>query len=74
MRNKDWGIDYDIREEIYNKVNKMTLVDLEEYFKQHIAKDNYVYMVVANRDKLDMEVFKPLGEIKEHTLEELFGY
>lgn len=74
MRNKDWGIDYDIREEIYNKVNKMTLVDLENYFNEHIAKGNYVYLVVADSNELDMEVFKPLGEIKEHTLEELFGY
>jgi hypothetical protein len=31
-------------------------------------------MVVANRDELDMEVFRPYGEIKEYSLEELFGY
>ena len=47
---------------------------LAAFFQQHIARDNYVYMVVANRDELDMEVFRPYGEIKEYSLEELFGY
>ena len=74
MNNKDRGIDHDFREDIYNNAKDMTLDELAAFFQQHIARDNYVYMVVANRDELDMEVFRPYGEIKEYSLEELFGY
>ena len=74
LNNKDRGIDHDFREDIYNNAKDMTLDELASFFQQHIARDNYVYMVVANRDELDMEIFKPYGEIKEYSLEELFGY
>ena len=74
LRNKDRGINYDVREEIYQKVNTMTMDDLNAFFTQRIAKGNYVYLVIADKDELDMEIFKPYGEITEYSLEELFGY
>jgi len=74
LRNKDRGFDYDIREEIYDNVKTMNLDGLNAFFKQHIAERKYAFLVIANKDDLDLEIFKPYGEINEYSLEELFGY
>jgi zinc protease len=71
---KDLGINYDTRKDTYAKVQTMTFDDLANFYQQNISGKNFIIMVMGNRDKLDMEYLKSLGDFKEVTLDEIFGY
>lgn len=71
---KDLGINYDTRKDTYAKVQTMTFDDLSNFYQQNIGGKNFIIMVMGNRDKLDMEYLKSLGDFKEVTLDEIFGY
>lgn len=68
------GIDYDNRKDIYQKIQDMTIEDLESFFNKYIADRTYTILVIGDRTKLDMAYLQSLGEFKELTLEEIFGY
>jgi len=74
LRNADKGIDYDIRKDIYNKVKTMSVGELKEFFNEHVKDKNYTYLVLANKEDIDLDVFRKYGEVRELTLEEVFGY
>ena len=74
MKAKDLGLDYDMRENIYKKAQKMSFADLETFFNDHIKGRKYTFLVMGNKETLDMEYLKTLGNVKEVSLEELFGY
>jgi len=68
------GIDHDVRENIYNKVQTLNLSDMRAFIEGHIKKEHYAYLVIGNKDDLDMDFLSTLGEVRELTLEEVFGY
>lgn len=68
------GLDSDIRKDIYDNVGKMSFSDLDNFFQQHVAGKKYVYLVMGDKDLVDMDLLKTLGSVRELTLEELFGY
>ena len=74
LTNKDRGIDYDIRKDIYSAVKSMTIDDFETFFNNNIANKSYGYMVMGNIKALDQKVLSKLGEVNVLTLEEIFGY
>ena len=74
LSNMDMGIDYDVRENIYNSVQKSTLDDLGRFFDDHIKDKKYTFLVIGNKKDIDFNVLGKLGPVKELTLEEIFGY
>jgi len=48
--------------------------DLTSFFNTYIKGKKYTYCVVGNLKDLDKNTLKSLGEVKQMTLEELFGY
>ncbi len=74
LSSKDLGRDYDINKDIYEKVQKMEIKDLKIFFDQNIKNRNYNYLVIGNKKLVNKEVLQSLGEYKELTLEEIFGY
>ncbi len=71
---RDLGRDYDMNRDIYEKVQKMEMTDLKSFFDQNIKNKNYNYLVIGDKKLVNENVLKSLGEYKELTLEELFGY
>ncbi|MDR3260450.1 MAG: insulinase family protein [Tannerella sp.] len=74
MSLKDRGIDYDIRKPVYESIQTMTLDDVQRYFDEHIKPANYSVLLIGKRDKIDFNYLKKIAEVKELSLEELFGY
>ena len=74
MSNKDKGIDYDLRKPIYETVQKLELSDIQDYFNKHIQSANYSVLVVGKKDKIDFKYLNSIAQVKEISLEELFGY
>lgn len=71
---KRMGIDYDIRKANYEVIGKMTLEDLRKFFDKNIKGHDYTYLAIGKRESVDLEALGKLGEVKELTLEEVFGY
>lgn len=74
LSNLDRGITYDIRKDVYDQAQVMTLDDLNTFFDQHIKGKNYTYLVLGNRNDVDFNRLKKVGPLKELTLEEIFNY
>ena len=71
---KEMGRDYDINKDIYPALKNMGMADLKAFFNKNIKGKKYTFLVIGNKELVDIELLKKMGEYKELTLEELFGY
>jgi len=71
---KKRGIDYDVRKEHYETIKNMSLEDLKSFFAERIANRKYSFCVIGKKAEMDFNVLADLGEVKELSLEEVFGY
>ncbi len=74
QRNLDLGVDYDIRKDVYDYVQNADLESFSKFFDENIKDSKYTILVMGNKDQLDANVLKQLGNVKELTLEDIFGY
>ncbi len=68
------GRDYDVNKEVYQNMKGLEMAQLSQFFDSNIKGKKYSYLVIGNRDLIDMDALKEMGEFQELTLEELFGY
>ncbi len=73
-RLKKQGIDYDIREEMYNTIQNMTMEDLKAFFDENIKDGNYTVMVIGNKNDVDLNVLRKMGTVEEIDLDYLFNF
>ena len=73
-RAKRKGIDYDIRKDIYKTMTNVQMDDLIDFHKKHLKGKPHIYLVLADRNRVDMDYLKTLGDVEELTLEQVFGY
>ena len=52
LRAKDLGLNYDIRKDIYNNVDKLTFADLQKFHKNELSGKPFTYAIVAS-DKVN---------------------
>lgn len=71
---KKLGVDYDIRKNIYSEIQGMTLPQLTGFYNSEIRPLKYNTAIIGKRENLNMESVNKMGEFKEVTLEEIFGY
>ncbi|MDH5397525.1 MAG: insulinase family protein [Cyclobacteriaceae bacterium] len=71
---KQKGLDYDIRKDIYEKVQSITFEDLKKFHAAYVKDKSYVTVMIGHRDKINFEDLQQYGEVKELSLEEIFGY
>jgi predicted Zn-dependent peptidase len=71
---KDKNIDYDIRKPVFETIQTMKLDDVQKYFDEHIKPAKYSVILVGKRDKVDFNYLKKIADVREFTLEEVFGY
>lgn len=70
----DMQTDHDIRQDIYAKIPTMTMEDVVNFQKQYIKGKKYNIMVLGDKDKIDFKGLQKYGEVKQLSLEEIFGY
>ncbi|MEO7988063.1 MAG: insulinase family protein [Chryseolinea sp.] len=68
------GLDHDVRKDVYEKIQNMTINDVENFQKQYIKGKKFNVVMVGDRSKLNLKDLQKYGEVKELTLDELFGY
>ena len=74
MEMKDRGIDYDYRKPLYEAIQTMELKDVQKYFDEHIHPAKYSILLVGKRNLVDFNYLRKYAEVKELSLEEVFGY
>jgi predicted Zn-dependent peptidase len=71
-RQKGWKGDF--RKEEYASLANLKLQDIQQMHKEKISGKPYTYCVVASDKKIKLDDLKTIGEVKQLSLEELFGY
>ena len=71
---EDLGWDHDIYEDVYQEVQKLTLADVVQFQKEHVANRANRYMILGNPKELDMKFLKTLGPVKQLTIKDIFVY
>lgn len=71
---QDLGLNEDIRRELFNDVQNMTLDDVKKFQEKWIKGRTYVYCVLGNEKELDMSKLAKYGPVTRLTTEEIFGY
>lgn len=68
------GIDFDIRKNTFARASNITLPEMETFFNGFLKGRNYSYLIVGNRKMLDYKVLRSIGEVRELSLPDIFGY
>jgi len=68
------GIDYDLRKDIYEEIQKLTLADLTDFYNSEMKPMKYNTAIIGKKENLDMAALNKMGEFQEVSLEEIFGY
>ena len=74
LANKERGIENDYRKEVYDAVKNFTLEDATKFFNEHIQGKTYDIMIVGPKEKVDFNLLKNYGDVKELTVDEVFNY
>ena len=68
------GLNYDLRKEVYEKLPKISIEDLNAFFDKHVKGKSFTYLVIGKKENVDFKVLESLGIVKELKLEDVFGY
>lgn len=74
LRAQDLGLDHDYRQDVYEKVQDMTLDDVMAVHDRWIAGRPYTYCILGPISDLDMDRLMEIGPVSIVTQKELFGY
>lgn len=68
------GLDYDVRKDVYEQIKNLTLADINNFQQQNIKKKKYNVVLVGSKSKINFNNLKQFGDVKQVSLDELFGY
>jgi predicted Zn-dependent peptidase len=68
------GLNTDIRKNVYDTVNSLSFEDIRKFHDEELAHKPYTYCVLGSASKINMDDLKKIGDLKEVSLEEIFGY
>ncbi len=72
LYNKDLGLNYDYRKQVYESIKKMKFSDLQSFFDQHVKGKKFNYFVIGNEKDMDMEALARLGTLEKSEIKDLF--
>ncbi|MHA6246904.1 M16 family metallopeptidase [Pontibacter sp. CAU 1760] len=73
-RAKKLGLNYDIRQDVYQSANTMTFDQLKEFQQKYIKGQPQAILVIGSKDKLNFKALEKYGKVKQLDLKTLFGY
>jgi predicted Zn-dependent peptidase len=68
------GNDHDVRKDVYDNLEKLTMRDVEKFHKDNYETKKYSYCILASKDKINMADLEKYGKVEELSLEQIFGY
>jgi zinc protease len=67
-------VENDIRQAQYEVIKTASAEDLLAFQQKYVKGRAYTILVLGDRSKVSFEYLQSLGEVKELSLEEVFGY
>ncbi len=71
---QELGNNYDIRKDIFEKVQNYSFADIKNFQEQTIKNKPRTVLVLGKKENLDIKVLEKYGNVKFLSLEEVFGY
>ena len=71
---RKFGLNYDIRKDVFEKVPSMTFADLKAFQNQYIRDKQFNIMVLGKRADLDVNTLSGYGKVTGLELKDIFGY
>lgn len=68
------GINYDLNEKVYNMLPSLSMTDIVEFERQVMAKKPYRYLILGNKDDLDIKGLEEIAPVKQVSTKDIFGY
>ena len=68
------GLQSDMREQLYNQVQRFDMNSLREFHNSYISKGTRTILVLGSKEDIDLSVLQEYGEIVDLSLEDVFGY
>lgn len=68
------NIDDDVRKDIYREIEQLTIYDLSAFYNEEVKPIHFNVAIIGKKENLDFKTIEHLGEFKELSLEEIFGY
>jgi predicted Zn-dependent peptidase len=68
------GLDYDIRRDVYGKAQNFTIADIQTFQQENVKDSKYTFLILGDKNKLDIKSLEKYGPVKYLTMEEIFGY
>ncbi len=72
-KNADRGIYHDLRKNVYDFVQSFQAQQLLDFQKQKIRDRAFNYLLLGDKNKLDLKYLSRIGPVQEITLEDVFG-
>lgn len=72
--NMERGINYDVRKDVYQKIQNTTVQDLKQFQETYVKGRHYTILVLGSKDRIDMNYLRSLGDVIEMKLQDVFGY
>lgn len=74
LRAKRLGINEDMRKMIFDKLEKINFGNLDNFHRRQVSGRPYIYTVIGPTGKINIDDLRRLGDVKQLTAEEIFGY
>ena len=71
---KKRGLNYDVRKDIYEKVQQYTLDDVEKFQQEYLKDNSYNVVLIGSKDKVNFKELNQYGKVQQLTLDQIFGY
>lgn len=68
------GVDYDLRKTTYEKAQTFTMDDVRNFQETYIKGRPFNVVLIGSKDKIDFKSLKKYGEVRQLSLDEIFGY
>jgi len=74
LENNDIGIHHDYREDLYNRIKRMTFDEVKDFFASNIKGKKFTVLVLGNKKDIDFNSLENYGEVTELKLKDIFNY
>jgi len=71
---RKFGLTYDIRKDVFEKVPQMTFTDLRKFQQKFIKDKNFAIVVLGKKSELDVKTLSTYGQVNSLELKDVFGY
>lgn len=71
---REMGVDYDRNKAIYERLQELTLDDVMNFQQEWVKGRPYVYMILGDKNDIDLDYLKTLGPVEFLSQQTIFGY